>query len=410
MAVFSYMNNNKVSITVDGEVFEFWESANISSELTTIAPSFSLAATFSLPQGKRTLATLAVGKRVQVKIGDDVVVTGYIDKTPVNYSASSVTISISGRSKTEDLVDCSVIPKDTSIDIDNSHKWGNFTEVVTGEVIQPPALTATHWSNTSMCKIIAQLAGSYGVKFVDQSGFDTVVKSFGTDGVDTVLKTLQNLTAKNKLIFCGDEYGNLVLVSVGYKKNGKPVENLILGQNILSCSANFDGSKLFSEYQVKAQENGTNSKGGQSLNSSANQINNFFDRVRLGVSKSSGSSTITTCQDQAEFKNDYNLAQFYKTSYTIQGWRRSDGNLWKINEFVNITDSFLGFKDNLMLITKVTFDLSNGEGMTTTLEVVPPAGAVDWLSTNNSAKQKETSKGKTSTLASNTNDLSWINA
>lgn len=51
------------------------------------------------------------GDEIQLTIGDDLVLTGFIDSTPISYNGTSVTASVVGRSKTEDLVDCNVAPQ-----------------------------------------------------------------------------------------------------------------------------------------------------------------------------------------------------------------------------------------------------------------------------------------------------------
>lgn len=44
---------------------------------------------------------------MQVYIGDDLVHKDYMDDRPINYNATSVAATISGRSHTENLIDCS---------------------------------------------------------------------------------------------------------------------------------------------------------------------------------------------------------------------------------------------------------------------------------------------------------------
>jgi len=54
----------------------------------------------------------------------------------------------------------------------------------------------------------------------------------------------------------------------------------------------------------------------------------------------------------------------------VQGWRQSNGDLWRHNTLVKVTDPVLGF-DSDMLISKVTYSLS-AQGSVTTLQVAPP--------------------------------------
>lgn len=106
------MNDNEVSLKVNGVKYKFWTSVSITSELNTIAPAFSVNAfskSFLMIDGLKS------SRPVTVKIGEDTVLTGYIEQTPVSYSATSANVGIAGRSKTCDLIDCTVMVDDPNI-------------------------------------------------------------------------------------------------------------------------------------------------------------------------------------------------------------------------------------------------------------------------------------------------------
>lgn len=60
------------------------------------------------------------------------------------------------------------------------------------------------------------------------------------------------------------------------------------------------------------------------------------------------------------------------TTYTVQGWRQSNGALWRHNMLVRVVDPVIGF-DRDMLIAEVTYSLGP-EGTITTMVVGPPDG------------------------------------
>lgn len=91
------MNDNEVSLRIDGEDYKYWSSVSITSELNTIAPAFSVE---MVSQSISLKNNLEPGRPVTVKIGEDTVLTGYIEQTPVSYSATSANVGIAGRSKT----------------------------------------------------------------------------------------------------------------------------------------------------------------------------------------------------------------------------------------------------------------------------------------------------------------------
>lgn len=106
------------------EEYTYWTSISITSELNTLARSFSIGVTAKLPNA--TLPTkFNVGDPIQVYIDDDLVLSGYIDATPISYDANSVTATISGRSKTEDIVDCNPLPEGQAISFNSSFATAN---------------------------------------------------------------------------------------------------------------------------------------------------------------------------------------------------------------------------------------------------------------------------------------------
>ena len=50
------------------------------------------------------------GDLCQVFIGNDLVLTGFVDATPIRYDGNAVGVGVKGRSKTADLVDCCPVP------------------------------------------------------------------------------------------------------------------------------------------------------------------------------------------------------------------------------------------------------------------------------------------------------------
>ena len=91
----------------------------------------------------------------------------------------------------------------------------------------------------------------------------------------------------------------------------------------------------------------------------------------LGI-KDVGQSTKMTCGKRANFERRYREAQYRAATYTVQGWRQSNGSLWKVNSQVRVDDALLGISE-LLLITKVVLQLSSS-GATAELSCTALAG------------------------------------
>lgn len=390
------MNDNEVSLNINGDIFKYWKSVSITSELNTVAPAFSVNA---LSKSSLMIDRLKSGRPVTVKIGEDTVLTGYIEQTPVSYSATSANVGIAGRSKTCDLIDCTVM-------VDDPNVFYEKPDTSNSNYVSCPQNAATEYKNVALETIIAQLIMPYGIKLVNETKPLTKKCNFSAKHEDTVLKALQNLTSTENLLFYGNEKGDLVVTEKGKLTAD---DALVLGQNILTGDASFDASKIYKYYRAVGQDKGVTGKTGHAASChNYTAVDDNVSRTRLLTKKVQGAADTAKCKVTAEGDRDYYLSQFYKITYKVQGWRQSTGKLWKINSLVDIKDDFLGIdtqKSQKFLITRVVFNLTENEGMTTTLDVIPPNG---WrLETENDKEdpKKVIIKKNTSTSA----DFSWIN-
>ena len=389
-------NDNEVSLNINGNIFKYWKTVSITTELNTVASAFSVNA-FS--RSSLMIDRLKSGRPVTVKIGEDTVLTGYIEQTPVSYSATSANVGIAGRSKTCDLIDCTVMVDDPNISYEK-------TNTSNSNYVSCPQNAATEYKNVALETIIAQLIMPYGIKLVNETKPLTKKRNFSAKHEDTVLKALQNLTSTENLLFYGNEKGDLVVTEKGKLTAD---DALVLGQNILTGDASFDASKIYKYYRAVGQDKGVTGKTGHAASShNYTAVDDNVSRTRLLTKKVQGAADTAKCKVTAEGDRDYNRDQYFKITYKVQGWRQSTGKLWKINSLVDIKDDFLGIdtqRSQKFLITRVVFNLTENEGMTTTLDVIPPNG---WrLETEND--KEDPKKVIIKKNSSSSADFSWIN-
>ena len=166
------------------------------------------------------------------------------------------------------------------------------------------------------------------------------------------------------------ETGDLQIVDVS--SAGECYDKLEVGKNVLSASASFDASSLYSRYVVLGQKSGVDTDFGKGASESKGIIDSsFFKRNRLLVLKEKGQSTKQTCGQRATFEKKYREAYFRSAIYRLQGWRQADGSIWNINTEVQIIDPIIG--DQTALVSKIVFTLDSS-GMKTELSVIQPEG------------------------------------
>lgn len=105
--------NDNVTLRVNGREWNGWTSVRIGAGVERLARDFSVEITRQWP-GDEGITTLQPriknGSKVEVLIGDELVITGWVEATPVRYDARSVSTGIAGRSLTADLIDCAAEP------------------------------------------------------------------------------------------------------------------------------------------------------------------------------------------------------------------------------------------------------------------------------------------------------------
>ena len=147
-------NPNQVQLLVDGQAFEGWTRMEVNTSIEQMAGAFVLQVTLKW-DGQTEPYALREGLPCTVQIGADVVITGYIDDYELKFDAASVEVSIHGRDKTADLVDCSAI-----------HKTGQWRNVGLQQILKfetrpddldrIPGVTLIHLPALALCRLASR--------------------------------------------------------------------------------------------------------------------------------------------------------------------------------------------------------------------------------------------------------------
>lgn len=330
------MTDNLATITINGVVFGGWTSVSIARSLEQAAGSFKLTVSERFPGEDRPIG-IKPGVACVVAIDKDVVISGYVDTVAISYEATAHTITVSGRSKTQDLIDCAVLPP-----------WSPMKE-------------------QTIVQVANILAEPYKIDIVDAvgKGIEPIAKVKINPG-ETVLQALSRLANVSGVMLTDDAKGRLLITRAGSERATTRLE---MGQNILSGSGTFDHQQRFQEYRVIGQ--GSMVAENQI---SATALDEGVARKRVHIVRGEGKINAQQAEDRARWESASRSGKSSKATYTVQGWRQEGGALWAINQLVTVKDNFLSL-DGTFLISGVTFTLSD-RGTITTLDIVPPAAFV----------------------------------
>lgn len=333
--------NNVVTLVVNGQEFAGWKSVAIQAGIERQVRDFDLSVTNRWPGSGDIPRRVSPGDRCELYIGKDKVLTGHVDATPVSYDAKSVTVGVRGRSLTADLVDCAAV---------NS---------------------PGQWTNARIERIASDLAKPYGVQVAAQVATGAPLTHAIEQG-ETVFESIDRMLKLRQSLATDDALGRLVFIDVG--SAGRATTALELGQNIKACEAPLDFREVFTEYVVKGQRPGSDDEFGDEVaGETATLTDATLSRRRVHVVKMGGHTDGTSATERVAFERAHRKAQALETTYTVQGWRQSDGALWLHNMIVAVRDPMVGF-DGDFVIAEIVYRLSEQDGMTTLLKVGPRDG------------------------------------
>ncbi len=95
-----------VRLTVGNKIIEGWDSVRVTRSIERFPSDFSLGLMDYYP-GTNDKQLVQEGQSCEVRIGNDLVLTGYVDSWEPSITRSRHEVQANGRSKCQDLVDCS---------------------------------------------------------------------------------------------------------------------------------------------------------------------------------------------------------------------------------------------------------------------------------------------------------------
>lgn len=376
-----------VRLVVNGQEYGGWKSVRIEAGIERQARSFDLEVTDRWPGQSDIPRRIRPFDACQLYIGPDLVMTGFVDATPIRYDGKSVTVGVRGRSKTADLVDCCPIESGRATGAGKRTEWPDVIgpDGKKPNVITPPSQSANQWRNLKMEVIAAALAAPYGVRVIAEVDTGKPIPDHQIQVGETVFESIDRMMRLRHVLSTDNERGDLVFIDVG--SGGRAGTVLALGANIREASTDLDYKGVFSEYVVKGQCAGNDDRYGADVSEeegealdyptaseagAATAIDARSLRRRVLVIKQSGQADEGTCQDRADYEKAHRAAKALQTRYTVASWRQANGKLWLPNTLVRVRDALIGF-DQDMVIAETAWVMDQ-DGLRTEITVGPPDG------------------------------------
>ncbi len=332
-------DRDRVWLEVGERAYGGWKSVSVEGSIETIAGGFSIG--MADPKDSRIKVPAEVvtwpvvpGDACRVLIGDDPVIVGWIDDAEPELSPDNHNLTVTGRDRTADLVDCSAVH--------SPDEWNLHLEEV----------------SRILCR-------DFGIEVsVRDISTGAAFKPFKLQPDETAFAAIERMCRMRAVLPMSDGVGGLVLTRAGSATTGSPI---IEGKNLLWAKAHYSQKDRFSQYIVKGQtlDTGQGSEAAATVKATARDggVKRYRPLVVLAEDLAEGTSP----QERAQWEASVRAGRATRVSVKVQGWRQEDGKLWPLNGLVPVQIPTLGIEATLLIVSRRVVLDENGS--TTELEL-----------------------------------------
>ncbi len=340
------MPSEDVSLIVAGRAWSGWLDVRITRGCERVPADFDIAVTERFP-GQPGQLWVKPGDACQIKAGADLLLTGYVDRYMPSISPDRHAVRVQGRSKCEDLVDCSA-------------------EISTYQI-----------NNTTPLALAQRLAAPFGISVQTLSGSGPMIGQFAVVLTETPMEIIERVTRWAALLAYDGVDGNLILSQIG---TGRMVSGFETGSNIQAAEGALSVDRRFSKYEAVVQSvdvySDVASAGGMP---SSNMVPNgvAYDpgvsryRPLLFVSEQ-GMNGLAVAAQRARWEMARRWGRSQAVRLTCDSWRDSAGALWAPNAKTRVHIPEFGLIDKTWVISEVTYIVSRERGTVAELLLMPP--------------------------------------
>lgn len=332
--------SDDVTIIIDGRVLGGWMDVRITRGIERMPSDFEVSTTEHSPGAADVVAQ--PGDSCEVRIGKDLVLTGYVDRYMPGINAGQHEISISGRGKCADLVDCGAL-------------WPG-SQINTSDVF-------------SVAKILAK---PYGIEVSVEPGQDVgpAIPQVNFGLGEAAFDVIEALCRFRALLAFETTTGGLHLGRVG---TAQAASGFAQGVNVIQARALYSQDQRYSEYTAFLVSTDLFRDIGDSGNLLVPVLDEQVTRFRNKFVPAEGppSMDVNALRTRAIWEKNRRFGRGYQVRITTDSWRDAAGALYAPNTLVVLDLPALKLQAERWLIGEVSYHRGS-DGTTCQLLVMPP--------------------------------------
>lgn len=328
--------SDELTLIANGRAISGWTSVRVQRSIERMPAAFEISMT-DLDPG----TPVREGDAVQVKLGGDLVLTGYADAVERGFDEGGNAVTVTGRSKSQDLVDCSA-------------EWDGC-----------------QISGASALKIAQTLAAPYGIKVAGVGDPGRVIPTFNFALTDTAINIIELVLRYTGKLAYDRPDGSVVIGDVGTQRMASGFAE---GVNVQSARVTRSVNQRFQTYRLvmTAMDVFEDVGDGGNLISTESDPNVRRHRLKYFVAES-GDSSFETSKLRLKWEAARRAGRGQMVRLTADNWRDSADKLWEPNYLVNVKLPSLKLPSAELLISEVAYRRDAERGTTADLVLMPPA-------------------------------------
>lgn len=366
-------------LEIGGQVWTEWSSVDVTRDLDDLSGSFSMMlrdadrsrAAWMAASAATIGAAAVAGAAVTISVAGTPVMTGWVDEVGSDVRDGWCALSVAGRDRTCDLVDCAA-------------------------TVDGPA----EYRGLTLAQAVARVCAPYGIGVRDDVGLTTTWPKLSVDVGETAMSAVEKWTRQAGVLVTSDGVGGLVITRTGATRMQAV---LALPGNVLGSSWRISMRERYSDYYVKGQAGGAGgsraasvaldasadpltSDGGGVADAVAAQVatetrgteiaghatDEAVGRYRPLVMMARTDATAPGAQTQAEWAMRVARARAEQIEHQAPGWLApGTGEHWRLNSLIAVQDAYAGWSGD-RLIAGVRYAAGDGQPAAATLRLVGP--------------------------------------
>jgi prophage tail gpP-like protein len=330
------IRNDDAILSVGGRNYGGWKEIEVVRSLDSLASAFSLTAA-AREDGSGADFQFQAGAACTISIGGLLLITGWVDQVVPDYDDASHSVTISGRSRAADLIDCAAVA------------------------------TPGSWQNARIEAIAEELAKPFGIAVTVRADTGPPLKKFALQQGESVQQAIERMLRYRGLLMTSTPAGDVEIFAP--KQSG--IDFALDPGRIKRGQATHDVSNRFSDYIVKGQSSGDDETNGAAASKlRAEATDPAVKRYRPTIIIGEEQSTVDALNARAKWEASVRAAQSQGAIYDLAGWYADGGRLFVPDMLCTVGDPRL-FIDSPMLVSEVNHR-KGGAGTVTQLTLVPP--------------------------------------